>query len=121
MGGLIQPGPVGLCGRVEKFLQDRFKGGPHWLVEDAVRQGPAGAPFVWFRVAKLEMAQALVTARCALKGTASFLFEVLTPEEQRQHDALWPLFLAARGAGKRAQFRRAVLLVGGKPVRLAAA
>jgi hypothetical protein len=113
--GLIQPGPDGLLGRVGRFLKEKIKWGPH-LVVDAVRQGPGGAPFVWFKVVSLQAAQTLITARKGLQGTGTHCFEGLSPAEQQQFEALWPLFVAARDAGRPAQFRRATL----KPVRPAA-
>ncbi|KAG1670437.1 hypothetical protein FOA52_010173 [Chlamydomonas sp. UWO 241] len=46
---------------------------------------------------------------------ASF-FDVLSDREEAQHQALWPAFLAAKVAGKRAQFHRARLVVDGERV-----
>ncbi|KAG1661077.1 hypothetical protein FOA52_004539 [Chlamydomonas sp. UWO 241] len=42
------------------------------------------------------------------------VFEVLSDREEAQHQALWPAFLAAKVAGKRAQFHRARLVVDGE-------
>ncbi|KAG1658808.1 hypothetical protein FOA52_003339 [Chlamydomonas sp. UWO 241] len=42
------------------------------------------------------------------------VFDVLSDREEAQHQALWPAFLAAKVAGKRAQFHRARLVVDGK-------
>lgn len=125
VAGLVKGGAAGMCGRVMQFLSDGLKegGGPQmeWEVVDAVRRGPAAAPWVWFEVAKLSQADCLIERRCALRGTATSIFEVLSPEEQGQHALLWPLFQAAKAAGKRAQFRRAALFVEGKLVKPAAA
>ncbi|KAG1662088.1 hypothetical protein FOA52_006895 [Chlamydomonas sp. UWO 241] len=42
------------------------------------------------------------------------VFDVLSDREEAQHQALWPAFLAAKVAGKRAQFHRARLVVDGE-------
>ena len=47
------------------------------------------------------------------------VFDVLSPKDQKLHDQLWPLFLAACASGQMAQFNRARLLVDGKQVQLA--
>ncbi|KAG1671474.1 hypothetical protein FOA52_003132 [Chlamydomonas sp. UWO 241] len=44
------------------------------------------------------------------------VFDVLSDREEAQHQALWPAFLAAKVAGKRAQFHRARLVVDGERV-----
>jgi hypothetical protein len=44
------------------------------------------------------------------------VFDVLSDREEAQHRALWPAFLAAKVAGKRAQFHRARLVVDGERV-----
>ncbi|KAG1674411.1 hypothetical protein FOA52_012938 [Chlamydomonas sp. UWO 241] len=44
------------------------------------------------------------------------IFDVLSDREEAQHQALWPAFLAAKVAGKRAQFHRARLVVDGERV-----
>jgi hypothetical protein len=64
-------------------------------------------------VALLEEAEQLISARCRLKGTGHTLFEVLGPEETLSYQALKPHFVAAKVAGKRVQFKRAVLFVDG--------
>lgn len=125
MAGLVKDGAAGMCGRVKQFLSDSLvkKDAPQveWEVVDAVRRGPVAAPWVWFEVSTLSQADCLIERRCALRGTATSIFEVLSPEERKQHALLWPLFQAAKAAGKRAQFRRAALFVEGKLVRSAAA
>jgi hypothetical protein len=40
-------------------------------------------------------------------GRTSNIFDVRSDTEKAQHRALWPAFLAAKAAGKRAQFHRA--------------
>ncbi|KAG1681595.1 hypothetical protein FOA52_014103 [Chlamydomonas sp. UWO 241] len=44
------------------------------------------------------------------------VFDVLSDREKAQHQALWPAFLAAKVAGKRAQFHRARLVVDGERI-----
>ena len=70
------------------------------------------APFVKL----LEEADAMVSARPALKGTAYRLYDVLTEDEQQAHNLLWPEFLKAQEQGKLAQFDRARLRVSGVEV-----
>ena len=71
---------------------------------------------VYFTVANLEQADNLVRLRCKLRGSGISVFDVLSPGERRLHQQLWPLFLAARSAGSKAQFQRARLMVDGKRV-----
>ncbi|KAG1676141.1 hypothetical protein FOA52_004981 [Chlamydomonas sp. UWO 241] len=42
------------------------------------------------------------------------VFDVLSDREEAQHQALWPALLAAKVAGKRAQFHRARLVIDGE-------
>jgi hypothetical protein len=42
--------------------------------------------------------------------------DVLSPEEQATQNTLWPQFLDARKAGKRAYFQRGLLFVDGRAV-----
>ncbi|KAG1674987.1 hypothetical protein FOA52_014782 [Chlamydomonas sp. UWO 241] len=44
------------------------------------------------------------------------IFDVLSDLEEAQHRALWPAFVAAKAAGKRAQCHRARLVVDGELV-----
>ena len=60
----------------------------------------------------------VVSDRHLLKGTGITIYDVLSPEEQERHDALWPHFLKAQREGKKAQFNRAVLKVDGERVEL---
>lgn len=108
---MLAAGPA-LPAQLTAFLAERLSG-PAVAVVDAVRTGPAAAPRIFFSVGSLAAADALVRARCALKGSGYVLMEVLSPEEQREHRQLWPLFLAARAKGQRAQFSRARLVVDG--------
>ena len=60
----------------------------------------------------------LINARHRLKRLipGCHIFEVLSAEERQAHQVLWPIFQAARAEGKKAQFRRARLLVDGVEV-----
>ena len=117
---LVKAGPGATMGRLAAFLTERLPSEQPWTVVDAVRRGPDAAPCIFFEVATLAQADSLIQRRCALKGTGTTIFEALTAEEQRQQAALWPAFLAAKRAGTPAQFKRAVLIVGGQRVRPAA-
>ncbi|KAG1665881.1 hypothetical protein FOA52_005370 [Chlamydomonas sp. UWO 241] len=46
----------------------------------------------------------------------SNIFDVLSDREEARHQTLWPAFVAAKAAGKRAQFHRARLVVDGERV-----
>ncbi|KAG1655451.1 hypothetical protein FOA52_003931 [Chlamydomonas sp. UWO 241] len=46
-------------------------------------------------------------------GRMSNIFDVLSDREEARHQAPWPAFVAAKAAGKRAQFHRARLVVDG--------
>ena len=107
-------------GRVEAFLRERMPAASIHVV-DAIRIGGASEPRIYFEVASLAQADALVQHRHAFKGSGITVYEVLTSDEAREHARLWPAFLKARAEGRRAQFRRAVLLVDGVRVRPAAA
>ena len=86
-------------------------------IVEAVRMrdtaGARGSPRmrIWFTVATMEAAEELLLNRCDLKGECFTVYDVLSPEERQQHARLWPQFLAARAAGKKAQFNRARLYV----------
>lgn len=90
--------------------------GRHAIV-DAVRMrdtaGARGSPRmrIWFTVNSMEAAARVVLNRCDMKGECFTVYDVLSPEERQQHARLWPQFLAARAAGKKAQFNRARLYV----------
>ena len=108
-------------GRLVTFLTERLPSEQPWAVMDAVCRGPdAASSCIFFGVATLAQADSLIQHRCALKGTGTTIFEVLTAEEQRQQAALWPACMAAKRPGTPAQFKRAVLIVGGHRVRPAA-
>jgi hypothetical protein len=49
-------------------------------------------------------------------GLTSDIFDVLSDNEEAQHRALWPAFLAAKAAGKKPQFQRARLMINGERV-----
>ncbi|KAG1681296.1 hypothetical protein FOA52_007342 [Chlamydomonas sp. UWO 241] len=51
---------------------------------------------------------------CVGGGALPGVFDVLSDREEAQHQALWPAFLAAKVARKRAQFHRARLVVDGE-------
>ncbi|KAG1664032.1 hypothetical protein FOA52_010451 [Chlamydomonas sp. UWO 241] len=49
-------------------------------------------------------------------GRMSNIFDALSDREEARHQALWPAFVAAKAAGKRAQFHRARLVIDGERV-----
>ncbi|KAG1665502.1 hypothetical protein FOA52_009763 [Chlamydomonas sp. UWO 241] len=70
-----------------------------------------------FTVASDAVADVVVRNRCCLSfyvESSAAVFDVLTDREEAQHQALWPAFVAAKAAGKRAQFHRARLAIDGK-------
>ncbi|KAG1665056.1 hypothetical protein FOA52_012475 [Chlamydomonas sp. UWO 241] len=73
---------------------------------------------VLFTVASDAVADVVVRNRCCLSGVdpSAAVFDVLSGREEAQHQALWPAFVAAKAAGKRAQFHRARLVVDGERV-----
>ncbi|KAG1677629.1 hypothetical protein FOA52_010410 [Chlamydomonas sp. UWO 241] len=73
---------------------------------------------VLFTVASDAVADTVVRWRHELRRCvdSTAVFDVLSDREEAQHQALWPAFLAAKVAGKRAQFHRARLVVGGERV-----
>jgi hypothetical protein len=63
------------------------------------------------------LAENWVSVRHLLKGKPGWgVFDVLSPEEEAFHAALWPLFVAARAKGLKAQLVRDRLYVDGKRV-----
>ncbi|KAG1660298.1 hypothetical protein FOA52_003319 [Chlamydomonas sp. UWO 241] len=68
---------------------------------------------VLFTVASDAVADTVVRSRRNLRDVdpSAAVFDVLSDREEAQHRALWPAFLAAKAAGKRAQFHRARLVV----------
>ena len=118
---LIKAGPGATLDRLAAFLAERLPTDQPLAVVDAVRRGPNAAPCIFFEVATLAQADSLIQHRCALRGSGTTIFEALSADERRQQTALWPAFLAARDAGKRAQFKRAALFVDGQRVRVEAA
>jgi hypothetical protein len=75
--------------------------------------GPGGAARILFVVGSADQADAIVSARCRLKGSGCTIFEVLSDREQAQHALLWPVYEAALADGQKPQFRRARLIVDG--------
>ncbi|KAG1668835.1 hypothetical protein FOA52_004929 [Chlamydomonas sp. UWO 241] len=73
---------------------------------------------VLFTVASDAVADIVVRWRHELRRCvdSTAVFNVLSDREEAQHQALWPAFLAAKVAGKRAQFHRARLVVDGERV-----
>ncbi|KAG1678276.1 hypothetical protein FOA52_013897 [Chlamydomonas sp. UWO 241] len=71
---------------------------------------------VLFTVASDAVADTVVRRRHELRRCvdSTAVFDVLSDREEAQHQALWPAFLAAKVAGKRAQFHRARLVVDGE-------
>ncbi|KAG1675171.1 hypothetical protein FOA52_003394 [Chlamydomonas sp. UWO 241] len=71
---------------------------------------------VLFTVASGAVADTVVRWRWKLRQTQVAVFDVLSDREEARRRALWPAFLAAKAAGKRAQFHRARLVVDGERV-----
>ncbi|KAG1670199.1 hypothetical protein FOA52_014975 [Chlamydomonas sp. UWO 241] len=71
---------------------------------------------VLFTVASGAVADTVVRWRWKLRQARVAVFDVLSDHEEARHRALWPAFLAAKAAGKRAQFHRARLVVDGERV-----
>ncbi|KAG1680412.1 hypothetical protein FOA52_015503 [Chlamydomonas sp. UWO 241] len=74
---------------------------------------------VLFTVASDAVADVVVRNRCCLSfyvDSSAAVFDVLSDREEAQHQGLWPAFVAAKAAGKRAQFQRARLVVDGERV-----
>ncbi|KAG1663813.1 hypothetical protein FOA52_013378 [Chlamydomonas sp. UWO 241] len=71
---------------------------------------------VLFTVASDAVADTVVRWRHKLRRCvdSTAVFDVLSDREEAQHQALWPAFLAAKVAGKRAQLHRARLVVDGE-------
>ncbi|KAG1652946.1 hypothetical protein FOA52_005225 [Chlamydomonas sp. UWO 241] len=78
---------------------------------------------VLFTVASDAVADTVVRWRHELRRCvdSTAVFDVLSDREEAQHQALWPAFLAAKVAGKRAQFHRARLVVDGERDQTASA
>ncbi|KAG1669510.1 hypothetical protein FOA52_015677 [Chlamydomonas sp. UWO 241] len=76
---------------------------------------------VLFTVASDAVADTVVRSRRNLRDVdpSAAVFDVLSDREEAQHRALWPAFLAAKAAGKRAQFHRARLVVDGERLQVA--
>ena len=68
---------------------------------------------ILFTVDTLKDARKVIRERHLLKGSGISIHDVLSPDEQLRHDALWPRFLREQRLGKKAQFNRAELRVDG--------
>jgi len=107
---------------VEAFLRTRLPAAVFTLVDVArmaSRQlaGGLAVDRYLIEVESLWQADALVSSRHLLKGSDCCLLDVLTEDEQRAHNRLWSLFMAAKASSRRAQFNRARLFVDGVEVR----
>ena len=96
---------------------------PNLDIVDFRKGGTQSRPFIHFEVATLVQADAIVRYRHRLKavtpvGDKYVICDVLTPEEAETHSKLFPIFLEAIRAGRKAQFNRAFLRVDGIPVTL---
>ncbi|KAG1655148.1 hypothetical protein FOA52_008353 [Chlamydomonas sp. UWO 241] len=79
----------------------------------------SGMLHVLFAVASDAVADTVVRWRhvlCRTLDLPAAVFDVLGGREAARHQALWPAFVAAKAAGKRAQFHRARLVVDGERV-----
>jgi hypothetical protein len=117
----VLPATGSLAGNVAEVLRDhipQLREKPlSYMIRDACRVGDQkAADRVYITVTTSDAAEALVSSRHALRGTDFAVFDVLSPKEQQLHDQLWPLFLAARASGQKAQFKRARLYVDDKQV-----
>ncbi|KAG1660820.1 hypothetical protein FOA52_010245 [Chlamydomonas sp. UWO 241] len=73
---------------------------------------------VLFTVSSDAVADTVVRWRFLLRqlDPSAAVFDVLSDREEARRQALWPAFVAAKAAGKRAQFHRARLVVDGERV-----
>ncbi|KAG1664318.1 hypothetical protein FOA52_005716 [Chlamydomonas sp. UWO 241] len=73
---------------------------------------------VLFTVSSDAVADTVVRWRFLLRqlDPSAAVFDVLSDREEAHRQALWPAFVAAKAAGKRAQFHRARLVVDGERV-----
>ena len=83
----------------------------------AVPRG-GGVLRVLFTVTSDVVADTVVRYRNLLRDVdpSAAVFDVLSDREEAEHQALWPVFIAAKAAGKRAQFQRARLVIDGERV-----
>ncbi|KAG1675579.1 hypothetical protein FOA52_014167 [Chlamydomonas sp. UWO 241] len=81
-----------------------------------VKPRGGGVLRVLFTVASAAVVDTVVRWRHELRRCvdSTAVFDILSDREEAQHQALWPAFLAAKVAGKRAQFHRARLVVDGE-------
>ncbi|KAG1659169.1 hypothetical protein FOA52_007550 [Chlamydomonas sp. UWO 241] len=95
------------------FLNAKLAGGI------GVEPCAGGVLRVLFAVASDAVADVVVGNRCCLSfyvDSSAAVFDVLSDREEAQRQALWPAFVAAKAAGKRAQFHRARLVIDGERV-----
>jgi hypothetical protein len=110
------------CGRVEPadggIVSASFLNAKPAVGGLGVEPRGGGVLRVLFTVASDAMADTIVRGRCKLHDVepSVAVFDVLSDREEARHQALWPAFLAAKAAGKRAQFHRARLVVDGERV-----
>ena len=96
---------------------------PHLNIIDLRKGGTRARPVLHFMVPSFGEAEDLVRQRHRLKayhsstGWRFVLMDVLSPEETILHRALYPTFLEAIRAGRKAQFSRAFLRIDGAPVQ----
>ncbi|KAG1668385.1 hypothetical protein FOA52_004895 [Chlamydomonas sp. UWO 241] len=102
--------PVRLATNIVRFMHDNTG---NW-------DGPAGGGVVAASFINAKPAvggiDTVVRWRWKLRQTQVAVFDILSDREEARHRALWPAFLAAKAAGKRAQFHRARLVVDGERV-----
>ncbi|KAG1681348.1 hypothetical protein FOA52_007396 [Chlamydomonas sp. UWO 241] len=123
--------PFCLAASVIRYAQNDYREWPDGGVASAsflnatpavggigVQPRRGGVLRVLFTVTSDVMADTVVRFCCNLRNTGrtSIIFDVLSYTEEAQRRALWPPFVAAKAAGKRAQFLRARLMIDGKQV-----
>ena len=110
--GILPAGPP--VAPTTALLRERLPAMQNLVISDAVRMGDQkAAARIYLILPTFEMAAELVSFRHLLKGSGITLFDVLSAEERKLHRKLWPSYLAALAAGKKAQFSRACLKVDG--------
>lgn len=106
-------GPT-LSKAIDTFLHSHLPGALFSIIDaQRLKDRKTGVSRILIFVGTLTEAEALVRHRHAFKGTKYSLHDVLSEDEQRAHDLLWPTFQAARVAHDIAQFHRGRLFVKG--------
>ena len=102
-------------GQVSNLFKERMPKVGLGLIETSSTLPDQGGDRVriLFTVTDLEAARAVIRERHLLKGSGISIHDVLSPDEQLRHDALWPRFLREQRLGKKVQFNRAELRVDG--------